>query len=164
MARLDQLSYYPQLLARAAALHHEGFKRVAIADVLNAEGWRPAKRRATFTAEMVSSLLVRQGLVSAGTRSRSVVRQASEWTLPELARELDMPHPTLYRWLYKGDLKSRRDQGGVQWLVWADDQELQRLRELRQAPRTWKRPTPQVSAESSLTALRQGEAHRGDST
>ena len=149
VARLDQLSYYPALLAHVAALHQQGLGRGAIAERLNAEGWRPAKRRSTFTAEMVRSLLMRQGLSSAVSRSRSVVREANEWTLPELAYALEMPHPTLYRWLCKGYLHSRRDPGGVQWLIWADAGELERLRERRQAPRTWRRSTPQTSSEPS---------------
>ena len=149
VARLDQLSYYPALLAHVAALHQQGLGRGAIAERLNTEGWRPAKRRSTFTAEMVRSLLMRQGLSSVVSRSRSVAREANEWTLPELAYALEMPHPTLYRWLCKGYLHSRRDPGGVQWLIWADAGELQRLRERRQAPRTWRQPAPQTSSEPS---------------
>jgi len=140
VARLDQLSYYPDLLARAAALRQEGLGRGAIAAVLNAEGWRPAKRRKTFTADMVGSLLVRQGLSSPTARPRSVAREADEWTLPELAYTLEIPHPTLYAWLRKGHLQARRDAMSRQWLIWANEGELQRLRALRQAPRVWKRP------------------------
>jgi hypothetical protein len=92
---LDQLSYYPALLARAAALHQQGLSRGAIAEGLNAEGWRPAKRRQTFTADMVRSLLVRQGLSSSKTRPRSVTREADEWTLPALAYTLEMPPDAL---------------------------------------------------------------------
>lgn len=149
VARLDQLSYYPDLLARVAVLHQEGLSRAAIADVLNGEGWRPPKRRPTFTAEMVRSLLLRQGLGPSVSRSRSVSREADEWTLPELAYALEMPHPTLYRWLCKGHLQARRDQDGVQWLIWADAGELRRLRERRRAPRTWKRPLPKTSPEEA---------------
>jgi hypothetical protein len=60
VARLEQLSYYPQLLTRVAALHRQGYNGVMIAKVLNAEGWRPAKRRTTFTAAMVNGLLARR--------------------------------------------------------------------------------------------------------
>ena len=95
VARLEQLRYYPALLARAAALHQQGLRRGAIAEALNAEGWRPAKRRQTFTVEMVRSLLVRQGLSTSKTRPRSVTHEADEWTLPALAYTLAMPQPTL---------------------------------------------------------------------
>jgi Recombinase/Recombinase zinc beta ribbon domain len=147
VARLDQLSYYPALLARAAALHQQGLSRGAIAEGLNAEGWRPAKRRQTFTADMVRSLLVRQGLSSSKAQPRSVAREADEWTLPALASTLAMPHPSLYAWLRKGQLQARYDQGAGQWLIRADTSELQRLRALRQAPRLWKRPAPRASSQ-----------------
>jgi DNA invertase Pin-like site-specific DNA recombinase len=166
VARLDQLSYYPDLLARAAVLHQEGLRRTAIAQVLNREGWRPPKRRPTFTAEMVHTLLRRQGLGLSLSRPRSVRREADEWTLPALAYALEMPHPTLYRWLCKGYLKARRDQDGGQWLIWADVQELQRLRARRQAPRVWTRPSPKTSSEPSGSSGRvtaTGEKKRGAS-
>jgi hypothetical protein len=146
VARLDQLSYYPALLARAAALHQQGLRRGAIAAVLNAEGWRPAKRRQTFTTDMVRSLLVRQGLSASKARPRSVTREADEWTLPELAYALAMPHPTLYAWLRKGHLQARYDQASGQWLIRAEARELQRLRAVRQAPRLWKRPMVRASS------------------
>jgi hypothetical protein len=148
VARLDQLSYYPELLARVAKLHQQGLDRAAMARQLNAEGWRPAKRRQTFTADMVGSLLARQGLRSLRSRPRAVARKTDEWTMPELAHTLDMPDPTLYSWLRKGHLKARRDKGSGQWLIRADARELERLRMLRQAPRVWKRPSPRESSKA----------------
>lgn len=62
VARFDQLSYYPQLLARVAALHGEHQALDAIAERLNAEGWRPPKRHQTFNANAVKTLLNAQGL------------------------------------------------------------------------------------------------------
>jgi hypothetical protein len=85
VARVDQLRYYPALLARVAALHRQGLGRAAMAQQLNAEGWRPAKRRQTFTADMIGALLARQGLRSSPSRPRAVARKTEEWTLSELA-------------------------------------------------------------------------------
>ena len=73
------MSYYPQLQARVVALYTQGKDRTTIAQTLNAEGWRPAKRRATFTPLMVGRLLARQGLhyltpVRAQPRSRTELR------------------------------------------------------------------------------------------
>ena len=147
VARVDHLSSSPALLARAAALHQQGLRRSAIAEVLKAEGWRPAKRRQTFTAEMVRALLVRQGLSTSKARPRAIPREMDEWTLPALAYALEMPPPTLYAWLRRGHLKARHDQDSGPWLIQANASALQRLRALRQAPRIWQRPTPQTSSE-----------------
>jgi hypothetical protein len=117
VARLAQLCYYPELLARVAALHQRGRGRTAIAHHLKAEGWRPAKRRQTFTADMVRSLLARQGLCPSPSRPRAVARKTDAWTLPELADTWAMPDPTLYSWLRKGHGKARRDQGSGQCLI-----------------------------------------------
>lgn len=142
VGRLEQLSYYPALLARVAALHKELPNAVEIARALNAEGWRPAKRRDTFNAVMVSTLLSRQGL-HYGSSKQQVVhtlqRQRDEWTLKELARELEMPEITLYAWLQKGRLNARQEKqtGRSLWLIHADKTELERLRTLRKTPRTW---------------------------
>jgi len=147
VARLDPLSYDSALLTRVAALHQQGLHRGAMAEARNAAGWRPAKRRQTFTADMVRSLLVRQGRSASQARPRSVSREAGEWTLPEFASTLEMPHPTLYAWLRTGHLQARHDQGSGQGLMRADAHALQRLRAFRQAPRTWKRPVPRASSQ-----------------
>ena len=51
-----------------------------MAQTLNAEGWRPAKRRATFTPLMVGRLLARQGLhYLTPVRAQPLGRAADEW-------------------------------------------------------------------------------------
>ncbi len=152
VARLEQLSNYPELLARALALHAEGKRCPEIATQLNAEGWRPAKRRATFNGPMVANLLSRAS-VSAGVSPRKSPawpeRREQEWSLPELSRALAMPSVTLFSWLKKGWLQARQVQraGKRQWLVWADAAELERLRERRRTPRQWVK-----EAESTASA------------
>lgn len=128
VARLDQLSYYPQLLQRVAALHAEHETITAIANRLNAEGWRPAKRRSTFNESMVQTLLVAQGLRSPRRCNRDKIedRGANEWTIAELAHQLSIPQPTLFSWLRRGWLQGRRaDQTAHRmWLIQADEAEL----------------------------------------
>lgn len=146
VARLDQLSYYDDLLGRVAALHEEGKQASEIAAQLNVEGWRPAKRRQTFNVAMVRTLLSRQGLTRRTCRRTSqgparTGRPQDEWTLRDLARELNMPEVTLYSWLRKGVLDARRDETDPRsvWLVRADADELERLRARRKRPQTWPR-------------------------
>ena len=136
VAKLDQLSYFEPLLARVTELHSEGHGSKLIAERLNGEGWRPPKRRETFTGSMVSALLQRRGLRSPASRVKDdFKRRGRELTLAELALELDMPQPTVYRWLQTGQLQARRDRTGSRprWLVKATKAELERLRALRTA-------------------------------
>ena len=93
VARQEQLSYYPQLLERVAALHAEHETLSAIASRLNAEGWHPAKRRETFNARMVQTLLVAQGLRNPRRCDRDTLedRAADEWTIADVVSRAFSP-------------------------------------------------------------------------
>ena len=134
VARLDQLSYYPQLTQRVRTLHAQGYAGAAIARVLNEEGWHPAKRCETFNGAMVGCLLARLGLrTREQTPASAVERENDEWTMAELSHLLDMPGPTLYSWLRRGELKGRRvvSQAHPLWLIHATAEDLARLRTRR---------------------------------
>lgn len=94
VGRLDQLSYFPQPAARARELARAGHTAAAIAKILNAEGFRPPKRRDHFGPQAVRQLLQELGCVS---RQEHTQRQAAdplgpdEWWPTDLARELGCP-------------------------------------------------------------------------
>jgi hypothetical protein len=142
VARLDQLSYYPQLTARVTALHAAGHGPTAIAGQLNAEGWHPAKRCETFNAAMVGDLQVRLGLRTPPPASAVPHRGPDEWTFAELAHRLDMPQPTLFAWLRRGRLRGRQVPHAAHslWLIHADAQELEQLQAWRAAARAERDP------------------------
>jgi DNA invertase Pin-like site-specific DNA recombinase len=142
VARFEQLSYYPDLLARVVALQGQGLSCIAIAERLNAEGWHPPKRRDTFNAPMVAHLLARKGLYTGSPKQRASAELSlapEEWTLSDLALALDMPAITLFSWIGRGWVRARQvlQAGRTRWLVWADAQECERLRARRTAPRGW---------------------------
>ena len=146
VARLEQLSYWTPLAERVVQLKNEEYTSHEIATRLNQEGWRPAKRRATFNGPMVRAILSRKGL-SKPVRRRASARpsqQTDEWSLPALAKELNMPPITLYAWLRRGWVcGTQRDEPGRPWIIKADNQELSRLRALRAAPkRGWRATVP----------------------
>ncbi len=140
VAHLEQLSCYKDLLNRVAELHAEQKSSSAIAQILNDEGWHPAKRRETFNREMAQNLLIRQGLRRSKKKADAkVAKKSSEWTLPDLAEKLGMPPVSLYSWIKKGKLEARRAQEGGRciFLIDADEAEIGRLQSLRNQPRTW---------------------------
>jgi DNA invertase Pin-like site-specific DNA recombinase len=138
--RVEQLSDYSALMARVAELHRAGQTSREIAEALNREGFRPPKRRETYNAAMVRQLLSRQG--RSGPRPRAVTdddpRGDGEWWLSELCRELAMPQPTVHCWVRRGWVRGRKLPGaGGRWVLWADAEELARLRRLRAYRRSW---------------------------
>lgn len=137
VARLEQLSYYPELLKRVRQLRSRGQTAAQIAQLLNEEGWHPPKRRATFTGALVQELWSRDQARDVAKKTRSESPQPKgQWLLSELAAELDMPAVTLYSWLRRGWVKGRRQQEPPRvWILEADATELSRLRALRQAPK-----------------------------
>ena len=153
VARLDRLSTYRGLIARAAELHRAGQGNAAIAQILNQEGWRPAKRRETFSGSMVFHLLRRAGVTTQKYRRRpaDIERQSDEWTIAELARHVPMPEPTLYTWVQQKRLPSRTVFCGSRQftLVHADDTAIAALRTVRATPAPWRRRPPPVAATTA---------------
>lgn len=135
VAQMEQLSYWPSLSDRVRELVQQHLHAAEIAQRLNEEGWRPPKRRQTFGTHGVQVLIHRLGLSERRSRSKDRTGLTEqEWWLVTLARELKMPPVTLYLWLRRGWVKARRTQEG-RWALWADDSEVERLRQLRDLPR-----------------------------
>jgi excisionase family DNA binding protein len=136
VARLTTLSTYSSLVARAADLRRDGHSFAEIAETLNREGWRPAKRRNTFNAPMVHHLLIRAGAIEPKYRRRKpqIARHPNEWTTRELAEQIGVPESTLYNWVRKGRLRSRIAKGGRTILVHADPAEIAGLKAIRATP------------------------------
>ncbi len=129
VARLDQLSYYPQLCARVRQLARAGLSAGKIAEQLNTDGYRPPKRRERFGAQGVQELLQRLGVRTKHSRVRRPPGLGpQEWSLRELAQVLGMPHVTLYNWIRRGWVTARREPTTGRWIIWADEAEIVRLR------------------------------------
>ena len=153
VGRLAQLSYYPQLCARVRALAGEGLPAAAIAARLNAEGFRPPKRREQFGRQGIQELLRDLG-VRAG-RPRAAPRAdlgADEWWVAELAQRVGMPLATLQNWVRRGWVRAwQQAQSPRRWVVWADATEVERLRQRHQRPagyytrRLWVGEAPELA-------------------
>ncbi len=146
---LDQLSNQKELLAYVAKLRDEGHGRQAIANALNAAGFRSPRRHQAFTATIAQNLLDRQGLSKTVKRTAEMVA-AHEWPLMALATELNMPKVTIYRWAQQGVLQIRRGPAQLRgWVAVADTAEIERLRQRRE---TAQRERVRVPASRKLPA------------
>jgi len=136
VARLDQLSCYPALLARVTELTEAGRTNQQIADVLNAEGFRPPKRTSRFTGQQVRTLISQRGIRGQSKGRPGVLTSlpAGQWSVPGLSAELGMPTASIYNWIYRGWITARHAPGTKNWIITADAGQMQQLRERRARP------------------------------
>jgi hypothetical protein len=134
IARLCDLSYYPELCARVRVLTAAGVSAPAIAAHLQDEGYRPTHQAARFGFVQVAELQRRLGLRPC--RPRVHDRQPfgpEEWWASDLAARLELSHSNLHRWIRLGWVRARQEDGPLhRWIVWADSAEVVRLEQLRQ--------------------------------
>jgi DNA invertase Pin-like site-specific DNA recombinase len=135
VAKWTQLSNYRQLCQRLEQLVQAGATTEEIAQSLNQEGFYPPKRRKTFNAEEVRTLMRRLELVSPKIPANQAALAEHEWWLSQLASVLQMPTVTLYNWVRRGWVKARQQSEFPRhWIIWADEAELERLKTHRQQP------------------------------
>jgi hypothetical protein len=143
VARLEQLSSYPQLLQRVRQLAEQGHRARAIARRLHAEGFRPAKGRERIGVSAITQLLHQLGCPRAFTRDRippppGEAPGPDEWWLDDLAAELAMPPITLHSWLRRGWVHARQEsRRPYRWIIHADPHQLAELRQRRSRPPGW---------------------------
>jgi DNA invertase Pin-like site-specific DNA recombinase len=167
VARLDQLSSYPQLRERVRQLAEQGHRAKAIADRLHAEGFRPAKGRQRIGISAITQLLHQLGYPRAVTRARIVPPPGEEpgpheWWLDDLAAELGMPPITLHTWIRRGWVHARQESRRPhRWIIHADGDQLAELRQRRSRPPGWY--TRRRWADSAPPAQDGSRAHAASS-
>ncbi len=133
VAKLSQLSYYPQLCDRVRNLAQQGLLASQIAEQLNQEGFRPPKRHEKFGTQGVLGLMRTLNVYTPRTSKKTEQKLAqNEWWLATLAQEIDMSAMTLFTWIRKGWVKAYQQSESKRWVIWADPQEVERLRQHHQ--------------------------------
>jgi hypothetical protein len=102
VARMDQLSYFPRMLARITELAEAGHRTRQIADRLNTEGLKPPKRTSRFGPDQVLHLINQHGIRLPATRAKPTaltITSSHEWSVTGLATVLGMPTASVYNWI-----------------------------------------------------------------
>jgi DNA invertase Pin-like site-specific DNA recombinase len=144
VGKFEQLETADIIRARIVALKQQGWTHAAVAAQLNADHHRAASG-GSFTAPIISQLCCQfraAGLLSDDEAlSRNEAERSSEyWRLGELAHYLGIKQATLSTWRRRGWVHA--DRIGQRWHLWADAEELARLRQLTQHQRIGLQLTP----------------------
>ena len=131
----EQLKDYRKLTERIRELHAAGLHHFQIAETLNREGFSPPRRRGVFTKGCIGDLVRRLGLT--GELFRKDLLRRNEWWIPDLARELRVIAVKVHYWIKQKWIHYRHSPSGKHLIVWADQDELQRLRKLAGKKSSW---------------------------
>jgi len=126
--RYEQCREFDRLMKRIVELRTTGNTADRIATALNQEGFTPLRRERAFTQQVVYDLLRRCGFHE--ERNNTSLLGTNEWHLTALAQRLKMSRLTLWNWAAKGWVHSRRSAVQKVVIVWADDDEVKRLKKL----------------------------------
>jgi hypothetical protein len=151
----EQLTDYPRLCERMEALRAEGKSMEAVAEALNAEGFRPPKGVERFTGGMVAGFLARKYAKAGADQGQRVGKalKKGEWLLGDLARHLGMSAATLHHWRKAGWVRARKlSVAGGLWAIWATGEERRRLSRLRRHQQT--KPNQEIPAELKTPSSR----------
>jgi len=129
VGRYTQLRDYDLLITRIKTLHQQGKTVPVIAERLNQEGFVPPRRRGVFSVGTVAPIMERLGLV--GELCRDDLLGPNEWWIRDLATKLKVRPAKVHYWRTQGWVHSRKTPSGRHWIVWADDDELERLKKLK---------------------------------
>lgn len=125
----EQLRDLEPLLDRAQELREGGQSIPQIAEQLNAEGFHTPTGRGRIKAPMVNRLLQRRGIIT-NERAHDELLDQHEWWLSDLADELKTTTHKMQEYVGRGWVHGRQTPVQGCWILWADKDELRRLREL----------------------------------
>jgi hypothetical protein len=123
-----QLRDFDQLKKRIMKLRQGGHTAGEIATALNREGFSPPQR-GEFTAGSIYSLFRCIGLVGHEFLDDERL-ETNEWWVADSSHKLNIRHQKLHNWAERGWVRSRRTKRCGYWILWADDDEIDRLRRL----------------------------------
>jgi hypothetical protein len=124
VGKFEQLEAANEIRSRIIALKQQGDTHEAVARQLNAERLHSTNGGA-FTCPIVSRLCRK---FRAESYLQDAAATSDHWRLGQLAKQLGISSATLSTWRRRGWIHADRQSG--RWILWADAEEIDRLRRL----------------------------------
>ncbi len=140
VGKFEQLESADLIRQRIIQLKRRGHCHEAVAEDLNASGYRSAQRSA-YTKAVISQLV--RKFRAAGESCEAIGGYEDYWTIPLLSQHLKLSPSTLRNWQGRDWLASIRSS--KRWIIWADQEELNRLAKLAEHQRSPQCRTPPKS-------------------
>ena len=136
VSRLKQLSYYSQMCERIKELAEKGLRARDIAEILNQEGFNPPRHHESFSRQSIQAIMKHLGLTQKQEHNISKpTLLENQWYILDLAQKIGMPKVTLYNWVRCGWVKAHKhSQSPHYWVIWADSDEIKRLKDKHLEP------------------------------
>ena len=132
ISRYERLTDFPRMRRMVEDAVAAGQSAAQIAESLDREGFRPPSGRADrFTPGRARDLVYRLGLSPRRRPAESLA--VDEWWIRDLADELGVGYNRFQEWARKGYVHARRVGSRRHLVIWADAEERDRLRRLRDA-------------------------------
>jgi DNA invertase Pin-like site-specific DNA recombinase len=132
ISRYERLTDFPRMRRLVEAAVAAGQSAAQIAECLYREGFRPPSGRADrFTPGRARDLVYRLGLSPRRRPAESLA--VDEWWIRDLVDELGVGYNRFQEWARKGYVHARRVGSRKHLVIWADAEEQDRLRRLRDA-------------------------------
>jgi hypothetical protein len=128
MRHIAHLRDYPRVCERSRPRVHEGHSTVQITALRAHEGCRSPKHARPFSRQSGIGLMRRLALHQRRPRRRPPFQEREGW-LSDLARELGKSNSTLHQCHKRGWLHARWHDHSQQWVAWAEEAELQCLKQ-----------------------------------
>ena len=142
VGKYTQLRDFESLRTRVVELRQSGHDAEAIAEALNAEGFRPPKHRGPFRRALIYPLLKKCESIG-NERDHHELLAADEWWLGDLSLHLKMSLEKLRDWTVRGWVNFRKTPLQGYLIVWVDAEELSRLQKLQAQSQRGQRGYPE---------------------